>query len=123
GLLSAVLITYLQTFVLIKINFLNNISIVDYQNINFVVLGFLFGFGALFGDLVKSFFKRRINKESSESWKIIDQLDYVIGSLIFVSLIFTPTVLDIFVILIISLVLTIIVNQIGWIMGFRKERW
>jgi CDP-2,3-bis-(O-geranylgeranyl)-sn-glycerol synthase len=38
--------------------------------------------GALFGDIVESFFKRRIGKERGESWYPFDQLDFVLGALI-----------------------------------------
>jgi len=38
-------------------------------------------FGALIGDLVESFFKRRIGKERGEDWFPFDQLDFVLGAL------------------------------------------
>jgi CDP-2,3-bis-(O-geranylgeranyl)-sn-glycerol synthase len=39
-------------------------------------------FGALCGDIIESFFKRRIGKERGEDWIIFDQLDFIIGALI-----------------------------------------
>jgi len=39
----------------------------DYTEVNILIIGFLFGFGALLGDLVESFFKRRIGIESGKS--------------------------------------------------------
>ncbi len=41
------------------------------------------GFGALVGDSVKSFFKRRKNISSGTSWMPFDQIDFVIGATIF----------------------------------------
>jgi len=38
-------------------------------------------FGALLGDLIESFFKRRIGKERGENWFPFDQLDFVLGAL------------------------------------------
>jgi len=38
-------------------------------------------FGALFGDVVESFFKRRLGKERGEDWFLFDQLDFIIGAL------------------------------------------
>jgi len=38
-------------------------------------------FGALFGDVIESFFKRRIGKERGDNWFIFDQLDFIIGAL------------------------------------------
>lgn len=39
-------------------------------------------FGALLGDIVESFFKRRIGKERGEDWIPFDQLDFLIGALL-----------------------------------------
>lgn len=43
-------------------------SIFDYQNESVVVMAVLLGGGALLGDIVKSFFKRRIPMEPSHQW-------------------------------------------------------
>jgi len=45
-----------------------------------LVLGATMGFGALWGDAIKSFFKRRFNKKPGSSWKPWDQIDFVIGA-------------------------------------------
>ena len=40
-------------------------------------------FGALLGDIIKSFFKRRIGKKRGEDWIPFDQIDLVLGVLFF----------------------------------------
>lgn len=40
-------------------------------------------FGALLGDILESFFKRRIGKKSGEDWIPFDQLDFILGALFF----------------------------------------
>ena len=40
-------------------------------------------FGALLGDIIKSFFKRRIGKKRGEDWIPFDQIDFVLGVLFF----------------------------------------
>ena len=40
-------------------------------------------FGALIGDIVESFFKRRLGKNRGEDWIPFDQLDFIIGALFF----------------------------------------
>ncbi len=40
-------------------------------------------FGALTGDVVKSFFKRRIGKNRGEDWILFDQIDFIVGALLF----------------------------------------
>lgn len=48
-----------------------------------VVLGGLLGFGALLGDSVESFLKRRFGHKAGESWFPYDQTDYILGGLLF----------------------------------------
>ncbi len=47
------------------------------------VIGLFMGFGALAGDAVKSFFKRRRGKEPGAAWYGPDQLDFIVGSWLF----------------------------------------
>ncbi len=44
--------------------------------------GMILGFGALMGDAVESFFKRRRGVPAGDSWFPFDQLDYIVGGLI-----------------------------------------
>lgn len=45
--------------------------------------GAIIGFGAMIGDLLKSFFKRRVGIDSGKPWPIFDQIDFVIGAWFF----------------------------------------
>jgi CDP-2,3-bis-(O-geranylgeranyl)-sn-glycerol synthase len=56
---------------------------VDYYTVNPVMLGGLLGFGALFGDAIKSFFKRLKSIQPGGSWFPFDQIDYILGGIIF----------------------------------------
>jgi len=47
------------------------------------LIGFYLSTGALVGDLVKSFFKRRVGIKRGQPLFLIDQLDFVVGALIF----------------------------------------
>jgi CDP-2,3-bis-(O-geranylgeranyl)-sn-glycerol synthase len=40
-------------------------------------------FGALIGDIIESFFKRRRGKKRGENWIPFDQIDFIIGVLLF----------------------------------------
>lgn len=46
-----------------------------------LVLGTAFGIGAIVGDAVKSFFKRRTGRQGGAPWPPFDQLDFVVGGL------------------------------------------
>jgi CDP-2,3-bis-(O-geranylgeranyl)-sn-glycerol synthase len=55
----------------------------DYVQANPYLLGLLLGAGALLGDSAKSFLKRRVGIAPGKSWFPFDQLDYVLGSIVF----------------------------------------
>ncbi len=40
-------------------------------------------FGALLGDIIESFFKRRVGKDRGEDWIPFDQIDFILGVLLF----------------------------------------
>lgn len=87
GFLAAILFGILSCFIeiLAYSNFfsIREIIPIDYYTINPVILGTLLGAGALIGDAVKSSFKRRIDIEPGKSWFPFDQIDYIIGGIIF----------------------------------------
>lgn len=55
---------------------------VDYSQLPLLIVGPLFGIGALFGDAIESFFKRQLNIPPGESWFPFDQIDYILGGMI-----------------------------------------
>jgi CDP-2,3-bis-(O-geranylgeranyl)-sn-glycerol synthase len=52
-------------------------------NFETAFFGFLLGTGALLGDCIKSFFKRRVNIAPGQSWVPFDQVDWILGALLF----------------------------------------
>lgn len=85
--------------------------------------------GALLGDLVKSFFKRRLNKKRGDEWLIADQYDLVAGSLLCVFIfdsgwVFANINLAVFLwIIIITPLLHRGANIIGYIIGVKEVPW
>lgn len=85
--------------------------------------------GALLGDLVKSFFKRRFNRERGSPWPVADQYDLVAGAflLLFIGnpawLFATVTVPMLVVILIITPVLHRATNIIGYVFRVKEVPW
>lgn len=59
-------------------------SVVGYIQYSFteygLMAGGLLGFGALFGDAVKSLIKRQLNIAPGTAWPVWDQIDYVLGA-------------------------------------------
>ncbi|MBI2557733.1 CDP-2,3-bis-(O-geranylgeranyl)-sn-glycerol synthase [Candidatus Woesearchaeota archaeon] len=120
GIIFAVIIAYLQ-FLLYGREFFREISFMDYQN--WLLFGFLMGLGALTGDLVKSFFKRRMGIEPGKKFIPFDQADFVIGSLVFAIPVFKVTINIFAVSLLLSFVLDVIVNHLAFYLRIRNEKW
>lgn len=97
-------------------------ALIDYADFS-VLLGFLLGAGAILGDLFKSFWKRRQGIAPGERWIPWDQLDFVLGGIVFSFLVYVPPVEVAVILLIISPVLHIMVNHLGYWLGIRKEKW
>ncbi|HZX45301.1 MAG TPA: CDP-archaeol synthase [Candidatus Nanoarchaeia archaeon] len=120
GVLFALGVTFIQS-ILYNMVFFREISLVNYNY--WFIVGFLLGFGALFGDLIKSFFKRRIGIAPGSRFFPWDQLDFVFGALIFSSLIVKLTFSMMLVIAIVSVLGHIAVNHTAYYLRIRKEKW
>jgi CDP-2,3-bis-(O-geranylgeranyl)-sn-glycerol synthase len=90
---------------------------------SWVELGLRFGLGAMIGDAVKSFFKRRLQIPPGRPWIPFDQLDFVAGALIFVAprSILTPG--DVAIVLALSFAGHIGVNHAACWLGIRDTKW
>lgn len=116
GVLAAMVIIYLQR--LIGIN-----SIIDYDSVNVFLLGFLLGFGAILGDVVKSFFKRRVGIKPGEPWVPLDQVDWIIGALLLTIFYVPLSVLEMLIILIMFGILHPIINYISYLLKIQKNKF
>lgn len=60
------------------------LSLSDFEGFPLMIpIIFSLCFGALVGDIVESFFKRRIGKNRGEDWFFFDQVDFIAGALVF----------------------------------------
>jgi len=101
----------------------------DYLTISSIF--FLLSFGALFGDMTASFYKRRLNLQRGDKFALLDMYDFIFMSLL-LCLIFQRDwllswILDGWVPLFTILVLTPFlhrgVNIIGYKLGVKNEPW
>lgn len=86
-------------------------------------------FGALLGDTIKSFFKRRLGYERGAMMPVVDQLDFVAGAWILTLILDHTWLLNNFTlwvvvtVLIITPILHVGVNIIGFIIGKKNVPW
>ena len=117
GMIVSTLIAYLQYIIPYK----PQIIYLDYSV--WPIIGILMGFGALFGDLIESFIKRRLSLSPGRRFVPWDQTDFVIGALLLISFISIPPISLIITCLLLSFVLHIAVNHIAYFAGIRKGKW
>ncbi|MEA2054898.1 MAG: CDP-2,3-bis-(O-geranylgeranyl)-sn-glycerol synthase [Candidatus Thermoplasmatota archaeon] len=109
------------------------------KGISSLIVLFSISFGALSGDLLESFFKRRLGRKRGEKWLLADQIDFLLGAFFFsflVSMLLENTGMTdknwflssfsawhILFLLIFTPVLHYIVNLIGYPLGLKKVPW
>ncbi len=85
--------------------------------------GFVLGFAAIFGDLVKSFFKRRVNIASGKTWFPFDQIDLIVFPLLTMGFFYPITSITIIVTQLLVPVLHVSVNRIGFWLHLKDTPW
>ena len=94
-----------------------------YNIFKWIHLGFLLSSGALFGDMVGSFIKRRLGIEQGKPAPLLDQLDFVIFAILF-AYPFAPISLDMVItILVITPVIHLSGNIVAYLLGIKSIWW
>jgi CDP-2,3-bis-(O-geranylgeranyl)-sn-glycerol synthase len=122
GLVIAIFMVVLQTY-LYNFEFFKSLSYIHYSSANPILLGFLIGFGTLFGDALGSFFKRRFKIEPGKEWMPVDQID----SPIFMILFILPVVSVSFYFSVLTIIIWffghLILNYIGWLIKIKRSKF
>lgn len=87
-----------------------------------IIIGFLLGFGALLGDAIGSFLKRRIGIGRGKPAPILDQLDFIIVALLLVSLVVELNLITIVTALVLTLAIHLLTNTCAYLLGI-KDVW
>jgi len=90
---------------------------------NYYVLALFLSIGAIFGDIAKSFFKRRFDIPSGEKWVLADQLDFVIGGLILSVFIRIPELWLVLLLLIATFFIHSGSNFLAYKLKLKKVPW
>lgn len=86
------------------------------------VIGFLLGFGALLGDAIGSFLKRRVGIDRGKPAPLLDQLDFIIIALILVSFAVKLNWLCVLLAILLTLIIHLLTNTIAYLLGI-KDVW
>jgi len=98
------------------------ISLIDYGTAT-VWIGVLLGLGAIAGDSVESFFKRRMNVKPGRPWRPFDQIDFTIGALVLTSIVYFPGWMNSAIIILISAIGHVFFSHLGYYLKLKKDKW
>ncbi|MCK4567680.1 MAG: CDP-archaeol synthase, partial [Candidatus Thorarchaeota archaeon] len=88
-----------------------------------VPVAVLLSVGALTGDIVGSFIKRRVDVKSGNPSPFMDQLGFIIMALIFAYPIIQPGSIFIAILILMTLGIHWISNALGYLIGIKKNPW
>jgi CDP-2,3-bis-(O-geranylgeranyl)-sn-glycerol synthase len=90
-----------------------------------LLLGLMLSLGALIGDLVGAFAKRRIGIAPGELLPIIDQVDFVVGALFFSLPVYLPKLSWelVIVVLIVTPPIHLLTNFAAYKLGLKNNPW
>ncbi|MDD5749713.1 MAG: CDP-archaeol synthase [Patescibacteria group bacterium] len=118
GLLAAWLLAYWQVKQVIFAY-----AFFDYSQINFWLWGLLLGAGAILGDAIRSFIKRRLGIMPGHPWFPYDQIDWVIGAGVLASF-YVPISWDkLLVAIILATLIHPAVNYFCYIIHLQKNKF
>ena len=83
----------------------------------------LMSFGALTGDIVGSFIKRRVNVKSGNPSPFMDQLGFILMALIFAYPLIQPEPIYVVILILVTLGIHWISNVLGYLLGLKKNPW
>lgn len=89
---------------------------------NGILIGFLLGFGALLGDAIGSFLKRRLGIGRGKPAPLLDQLDFIIVALILVAFVVELNWLFVVIAIALTLIIHLIANGGAYLLGL-KDVW
>jgi len=90
----------------------------------FVLIGVISSLGALLGDIAGSFVKRRLGLKRGAKAPLLDQLDFVYGAALVLSIFgFEFNILSFIIFQIIVIILHVITNRIAYVLKLKPVPW
>ncbi|MBU1198048.1 CDP-2,3-bis-(O-geranylgeranyl)-sn-glycerol synthase [Candidatus Micrarchaeota archaeon] len=86
-------------------------------------VAFLLASGTLFGDLLGSFIKRRMNLKPGEPFFLTDQLLFLVMALAFSSLVFIPSYSEIIYLFLLTFILHVLLNILAHRLNLKRVPW
>jgi len=88
-----------------------------------VVAGFMIGLGAVLGDLLGAFIKRRFHVEPGRAFPVLDQLDFILGGLLLGYWFFPIGVVAALLVIVVTPPIHLATNYGAYKLGIKKTQW
>jgi CDP-2,3-bis-(O-geranylgeranyl)-sn-glycerol synthase len=85
--------------------------------------GFMIALGAVLGDLLGAFFKRRIRIKPGDPLPIVDQLDFVLGGLLLGQVVFQMNLWSVLIVILVTPPIHLGTNYGAFKLGLKRTRW
>ncbi len=85
--------------------------------------GFMIALGAVLGDLLGAFVKRRLNVEPGKAFPVLDQLDFILGSVVLGYPFFQVGLISILLVVVVTPPIHLATNYGAYRLGIKKTRW
>jgi len=85
------------------------------------LVGFVFAIGAMLGDFLNSFIKRRLEIPPGKYFAIMDELNFLIFPIIFSTRFFNITLLDVLILCSLAMILHYVYDRIALFTGFKTR--
>ncbi len=122
GIIIAMIVLYIQYFIYKFFGF-KNLSLIDYDKINYHLFGFLAGFGVIFGDIFKSFIKRRLDIPPSKKFVPWDQIDCALGGLLFIRIVWAYSLRYAITIILLTFIIHISIRHLAFYLKITDSKW
>jgi CDP-2,3-bis-(O-geranylgeranyl)-sn-glycerol synthase len=88
-----------------------------------MLVGMMLGLGAMVGDCTKSFMKRQLDRKPGSSFFPLDQLDFILGGVLFALPIEVPSLTTVLILIIFTPIAHVITNYAAYRMHLKKVWW
>jgi CDP-2,3-bis-(O-geranylgeranyl)-sn-glycerol synthase len=88
-----------------------------------VVGGFMIALGAVLGDLLGAFVKRRLRVEPGKAFPVLDQLDFILGGLSLGFAFFPISVISVVLVVVVTPPIHLATNYGAHLLGIKETKW
>lgn len=94
-----------------------------FANYALISVGVVASLGALLGDLFGAFLKRRLDIAPGNPLPVVDQLDFILGAILFTYLLLNVTVGAVLILVIATVPIHLLSNAVAYMLRLKSRRW